>query len=523
MPNNSLANKRIAKNTLFLYIRMGVVMLIALYTTRAVLRALGVEDYGVYNVVCGFVAMFGVFNTCFSTSINRYYNYELGQKTESGIRRVYNTAVIIQLFLAILVVLLVELVGGWYINNKMVIPPDRLVTAKWIFQFSMISMFLTIMQAPYSAAVMAYERMDYYAFVSIFDALIKLGFVIMLQYIGGDRLLIYGVLSCIVAASNFLLYFIYCILKFNDIKLQKGIDKPLLKSMMSFAGWSILDPISYMARDQGTNMVLNSFFGPVVNAAQGIAYQIAAAVDSFGGSFSTAFRPQIIQSYSEGQYSRTKNLMFSMSKISFVLHAMLIVPIILEIDLILNLWLGPDFPSYAGGFTCLILVIKTIGSLNSPISQVVSATGNIRKIKLLSAIVISSVVPVAILLFKCGLEPIFAYLALLVLTIINQIGCVIILQQVFPYVTTKEYLSNIIFPCIIHSMLLVVLPLMIKILCPQSIWSLLLVCLMSVVGTFISSYFIILNRIEKDILKKFLGDFVNKNKCTNNQDVIKSK
>lgn len=508
MSDNSSANKRIARNTLFLYIRMGIVMLISLYTTRVVLRVLGVEDYGIYNVVCGFVAMFGVFNTCFSTSINRFYNYELGQKTGDGIKRVYNTAVVIQLFLAVLVVVLVEVVGVWYINNKMVIPPERLSTAKWIFQFSMISMFLTIMQAPYSAAVMAYERMDYFAFVSIFDAFIKLGFIIFLQYVSGDKLLIYGILMCIVAITNFLLYFVYCRIKFSDIRLQKGLDKPLLKSMMSFAGWSILDPISYMARDQGTNMVLNLFFGPVVNAAQGIAYQIAAAVDSFGGSFSTAFRPQIIQSYSEGQYSRTKNLMFSMSKIGFILHAMLVVPIILEINYILNLWLGPDYPSYAVGFTCLILVVKTIGALNSPISQVVSATGNIRKIKVFSAIVISSVVPIAILLFKCGLEPIYAYIALLGITMMNQTGCVIIMQQVFPYIRAKEYLKKIIVPCLVFAVLLSILPLLIKFSLAPSIWRLLLVCFMSVGSTIGLGYFIILNEVEKDLVKSFAVGFI---------------
>lgn len=268
--NHSENNKRIARNTLFLYIRMGVVMLIALYTTRVVLQVLGNEDYGVYNVVCGFVAMFGIFNTCFSTSINRFYNYEIGKNTDNGVRNVYNSAVLIQIVLAIVIVLIVEIIGSWYINYKMVLPVERLITAKWIFHFSMFSVFLTIMQAPYSAAVMAYEKMDYYALVSIIDAFVKLGFIIMLQFLSGDKLLIYGVLMCLVSLINFLMYFVYCRLNFSQIRLHHVKDKKMVKSMLSFAGWSSLDPAAYMARDQGINMVLNSFFGPVVNAAQGL-------------------------------------------------------------------------------------------------------------------------------------------------------------------------------------------------------------------------------------------------------------
>lgn len=508
--SNSESNKKIARNTLFLYLRMGVVMLIALYTTRVVLQVLGNEDYGVYNVVCGFVAMFGIFNLCFSTSINRFYNFEIGKKTENGVRTVYNSAVLIQIILAVAIVIIVEIVGGWYIGNKMVLPVERLTTAKWIFHFSMVSMFLTVMQAPYSAAVMAYERMDYYALVSVLDAVIKLGFVFLLQFVGGDKLLIYGTLMCIVSIINFLMYFIYCRIKFPQIRLHKGIDKKMIKSMLSFAGWSALDPAAYMARDQGTNMVLNVFFGPVVNAAQGIAYQVAAALDSFGGAFSTSFRPQIIQSYSEGQYSRTKNLMFSMSKICYMLHIMLSVPIIIEINYILQLWLGEGFPSYAAPFACLILCVKSIGALNSPISIVVSATGNIRKIKVFSAIVIASVVPIAIVLFKLGLAPTYAYIALLLLTVINQTGCVIILNQVFPYFKPSDYIKNLILPLVLLTASIILLPLVVALFMPPSFLRLFLVCLFSAVGTALIGYFVVLNSAERSMMQDYYKVFLNK-------------
>lgn len=508
--DNTASNKRIARNTLFLYFRMGIVMLIALYTTRVVLRVLGNEDFGVYNVVCGFVAMFGVFNHCFSTSINRFYNYELGKKSESGVRNVYSSSVLIQMVLAILIVFIVEVVGIWYINNKMVLPDHRLTVANWIFQFSMISMFLTIMQSPYSAAVLAFERMDYYAIVSITDAFIKLGFIIILQFVGEDKLLIYGFLMCLISLINFLMYFIYCRTTFPELRLQKTIDAAMVKSILSFSGWSILDPASYMARDQGTNMVLNSFFGPIVNAAQGIAYQIASAVDNFSGSFTTAFRPQIIQSYSEGIYSRTKNLMFSMSKISYILQAMFVVPIILEVNYLLNLWLGDGYPVYASSITCIILSVKSIGTLNTPISNVVTATGKIRRIKVFSAIIISSVVPISILLFKIGFSPVFAYVALFVLTIINQVGCVVILSQVFPYISPKEYVNNIALPLLFHTLCIVILPIVICFFFPSSLIRFFVVCFMSVLGTVLSGYFVVLNSIEKKMLRGFASSILHK-------------
>ena len=407
------------------------------------------------------------------------------------------------LILALSIVLITEIVGSWYIENKMILPEGRLTVVRWIFHFSMISMFITVLQAPYSAAVLAYEKMDYYAVVSIVDALVKLVFVILLPLIGGDKLLIYGILMCIISIINFLMYFIYCKMTFPEIRYQRGTDKKMVKSMLSFSGWSLLDPVTYTARDQGTNMVLNAFFGPVVNAAQGIAYQIASAVDNFSGSFTTAFRPQIIQSYSEGQYSRTKNLMFSMSKIGYLLQLMLVAPIIIDVDYILQLWLGEGFPSYASSFVCVILLIKSIGTLHTPISNVVSATGNIRKIKVFSAIVIASVVPIAIVMFKLGQSPIFAYIALLFLTVINQVGCVFILNQVCPFIETTDYVKTLVIPLIVHSLLIVVLPFAIWFLLPSSICRLIIICILTVVGTILSGYFVVLNPVERTMIREF--------------------
>ena len=507
--SSSDGNKRIAVNTCFLYIRMCVVMLISLYTTRVVFRVLGTEDYGIYNVVCAFVAMFGIFNTCFSASISRFYNYEIGQKQEYRVKIVYNTSLLIQLLLALLVVLIVELIGSWYIDNVMFLPVERLSTAKWVFHFAVISMFLTIVQAPYSALIMAYEKMSFYAFVSMFDAFIRLFFIFILQYVNGDKLYIYGILMFLISVFNFALYFSYCKIRFPVIRLCRFIDKAMLRSMLSFAGWNLLDPIAYMARDQGTNMVFNSYVGPVANAAQGIAYQITNAVGGFSKNFSVSFIPQIIQSYSEKQYNRTKTLMLGMSKICYMLHIMIVIPLILEIQYVLNLWLGNDVPIYTSSFACIILCITSVSLLNTPISTVASATGHIRKIKVFSAIVISSIVPISIILFELGFPPLLIYIVLFGITLINQFGSVVILHRLFPYINPIEYVKLLVWPIFIYTICVFLLPFLINFMFPPSIWRLLFVILSSIVCAFCFGYIIVLDKAEKEwlknqLLKKFI-------------------
>ena len=234
--NSTSANKRIAKNSLFLSIRMVIVLVISLYTTRIVLKVLGVEDYGVYNVVCGFVSMFAFLNTSMSNGIQRFFNYEYGKNGEEGANRVYCTAVIIQAILALIIVILTESFGLWYLHNKMVIPDDRMFAAEWIFQLSILSFIFIIMQAPYTAAVMAHERMDFYAVINVFDAILKLGIVFLLPYVSIDVLIMYGILMTGISVVNFILYYIYCKKQFSEIKFRRTKGNSLFKSMLGFSG-----------------------------------------------------------------------------------------------------------------------------------------------------------------------------------------------------------------------------------------------------------------------------------------------
>lgn len=497
MSDNSSSNKRIAKNTAFLYIRMAVIMIVALYTTRVVLRVLGVVDYGIYNVVCGFVSMFQVFNTCLNTGANRFYNYAIGKNEIGGVRRVFNAALAIQIILVIIVVLLIEAVGLWYLNNKMSIPAERLVVANWIFQFSVLSMVMLIMQTPYSAVVLSYERMDYYALVSIVDVLLKLGFVILLQFVSYDRLLFYGLLMIVVSIVNFLMYYLYCKRNFEEIKIDFHVDKKTFKELFSFSAWSLLDPITLMAKGQGSNMVLNFYFGPIVNAAYGIANQVSSAVDTFTQNLAVAFRPQIIQSYSCGDYNRTKNLMYSMSKINYMLHLMLIIPVILELRFLLNIWLGTDYPEVTISFASLVMVIATINCLHAPISTVMVATGKIKTIKIVSLIIISSVIPISIVCFMAGLPSVTTFIILLVLTLLNISACAVIMCKTFNAITLPEYLKSVIIPCIIYSLLVVILPIIISIIMLPSWYRLILLCIVTLISAITVGYTFVLNKDEK--------------------------
>lgn len=504
MSNHTADNKRIAKNTLFLYIRMGVVMIIGLYTTRVILRVLGVEDYGIYNVVGGFVTMFGVLNTTLTSSINRFYNFELGKPDNGDITSVYNVAIRIQLLTALILLVLIESIGFWYVNTIMVIPHERLVVANWLFQFSVCSMLIIVLQAPYGAAVLAHEKMDFFALVSIVDAVLKLLICFLIHYYGEDKLFTYGLLMLGIAVFNFFMYFFYSRIRFKRLRLKIKSDKELFKSMLSFSGWSILNPIAYTARGQGCNMVLNYFWGPVLNAAYGIANQIAGAVDQMSSNFSVSFRPQIIQSYSSGEYARTKRLMFSMSKILFSLQAVFTIPIIFEVENLLTLWLGKEStPNYAPSLVCWILIIKWINCLNPPITNVMSATGYVKRINIYTACVVVCILPISIILLTCGFSPTSMYKAMLILTLINQYAGLRILCKTFTEVSMKEYFNNIVVPCLLLAIASIMLPALSCYAFNPSFGRVLITCGLSVVSVALSLLFF-LNREEKRLVKSIV-------------------
>ncbi len=511
MADNSSKNKRIAKNTIFLYIRMIVVLLVGLYTSRVVLNVLGVEDYGVYNVVGGFVSLFAFLNATLSASLQRFYNYEGSCKGENGYTNVYSLGIRVHAILAISVLAILETFGIWYINNVMVLPEGRLSAAHYLFQFSITSMLMVIMKIPFSAIIIAKEKMNFYAVVSIIEALLRLGIALILPFVNGDKLIIYGLLYLGVSTFDFILNVVYAKTNFKFLHLLKNIDKSLLKEILSFSGWNLFGTVIFMLKGQGVNLLLNAFFGTVVNAARGVAFQVNSAIMGFSSNISISFRPQLISSYAEGNKNRAFNLFMSQSKICYCLVLMLITPVIIEINPILHLWLGSAVPEYTDIFTALVLIDAMICTLNAPVTQIVHATGNIKLYQILSSVVNIFLLPICWLFLYMGYDAWTVFLITIIVSIINQSVCLIAMHQVFRY-DYKEYLRYIILPCLVLTIIVPIIPYVISHYMNESIWRIILVGVSSIVITVTLLYVFFLTNSEKNLVKKYVSKIKKNNK-----------
>lgn len=510
MATNTVANQRIAKNSILLSIRLVVVLCISLYTTRAVLSALGVIDYGVYNVVCGFVSMFTFLNTSLTNGIQRFYNFEMGKNGEEGVKRVYNTALLIQVLLALAVIVFAETFGTWYLENKMVIPDEKMSAARWIFQFSIIGFIFIIMNVPYSAAIMAYEKMDYFAFMGVLVAVLKLSIALALPLFSGDRLIIYGLLLLFIHILCFFLYFAYAKIKFPSIKIKRDKDKGLFKSILTFSGWNVVGSFALMMQTQGMNLVLNLFFGPVVNAARGIAAQVTAALLGFVGNVGTAIRPQIVQSYAIGDYRRTMNLSFVFSRLSTCLFFIISLPICLEINFVLNLWLGPDnVPDHTATFVFIVILISYISNLNSAVSYVVHASGQMKTFQIVTSIILLSVVPVAYFVLWAGATAEFALTISFFITCLNQFASLLVLKRIISY-DLFDYLKEVIWPFIKVLVVSIPLPLLLHFVMDPGWMRTVIVFATSVACSAAATYFMALREDEKKLLGSYLLKIIKK-------------
>ena len=509
MSNNTSNNTRLAKNTLFLYLRMFIVLVVSLYTSREVLHVLGVEDYGIYNVVAGFVSLFGFLNTTLASSIQRYYNYEGTKNGSRGYNKVYSTSIQIQFLLSIIILLLLESFGVWYVNHVMKVPLGRLTAANWVFQCSILSMVFVLFQIPYSGLVMAMERMDFYAIVSIIDVFLRLAIIILLPHLDGDLLILYGVLSLAISVLNFGLYYGYIRFIFKDLSLKFVFYRDLFRDMVSFSVWNLVGTFSFMLKGQGLNVLLNAFWGPIVNAARGIAFQINSAIASFSGSISLSFRPQIVNSYANGEIQRTVKLMFSESKICFSLIATLIVPAILEIDLLLHLWLGNVIPENSQVFSVLVLIDLLICTLNTPCTQMVMATGYIKSFQIASSIVNLCLLPACFILLKIGLNPNSVFIATIVFSVVNQTVCLYFTNKQVGF-GLRNYMKRVLTPCLLYIAFLPIVPLIISIKYPDSIGRFIVIIVLDIIISSVLFYRFVLDKEERVVLWRIVSKKIKK-------------
>ena len=411
-------NKRIAKNTLFLYFRMLFMMVVSLYTSRVILNALGVEDFGIYNVVGGVVAMFSVISGSLSAAISRFITYELGKGDQSKLNKIFSASVTIQLLLSLIIVVLIESVGVWFLNAKMTIPVERMTAANWVLQFSIITFVINLISVPYNAAIIAHERMSAFAYISILEAVCKLAIAFLIMVSPMDKLIFYAILMCAVSIIVRFTYGHYCKKHFTECTYHFHWDKEILVKMFGFAGWNFIGSVAGILRGQGINILLNLFFSPIVNAAQGIAVQVNNALCNFSNNFLTAINPQIIKSYSQKDLDRAYELVLYASRFAFLLLLVLSSPIICDTEVILKLWLK-NVPDYAPVFVRLSLILAICDALSLPLVTLQQATGKLRNYQMVVGVLHMLNFPISLLFLYLNFEPNIVYYIAIALSVIS--------------------------------------------------------------------------------------------------------
>lgn len=377
MSQTSENNKRIVKNTMYLYMRMFVILFVSLYTSRVILQVLGVSDYGTYNIIAGVVVLFSFINGALTSATQRFLNFYIGRHDEEKTHDVFCMSMNIYIVLSVLFLILAETAGLWFINTQFNIPAGRMEAANWVYQFTVFSFMLNLTRIPYNATLIAYEKMDFYAYLSLFDVILKLAIVYLLYISPIDKLIAYGFLFMLTDVIDNLIYRIYCKRKFIIAKYQWMWEKDMFKKLLSFSSWSLLGNAASVFVQQGLNILVNIFYGVTLNAALGIANQVAGKVTQFFSNFQTAFNPQIVKYYAEGRRVDFFNLIYRSSRLSYYLMLIVSFPLMLKIDAILNIWLV-DVPEYTGIFCQLILIYYLIEALTGPLWMSVQATGNIK-------------------------------------------------------------------------------------------------------------------------------------------------
>lgn len=492
--------KRIAKNTLVLYVRTLLTMLVSLYTSRVILNTLGVSDFGIINVVGGVVGMFSVISGSLSSSISRFITFELGHGDINKLKRIFSTSVNIQIGISLIIVVLAECIGVWFVNHKLNIPEGRLVAANWVFQCSLLSFVIGLISVPYNACIIAHERMSVFAYISILETILKLLIVYMLFISPYDKLISYSILFVIVAIIIRLIYGWYCHNHFAESHYKFIYDRPLIKEMSGFAGWSFFGNGAYMLNTQGVDMLINIFFGVTLNAAKGVASQVQNAVMQFVGNFTVALNPQITKSYASGDREYMNKLVCRGARFSYFLLLIFTVPIVCEADYILHLWLK-TVPEYAPIFLRLMLFGTLMTLLGNTMLTAISATGKIRKYQLAVTIVGCFVFPLTWLAFRMGLPPETTYYIYIVIYFLLVFVRLYIAKGLLNF-PVQLYLFDVVFRVVIVSVVAFILPLIVIRYLEPGFLRLCISCIVGLCSSLLTINICGLEKSEREMLYK---------------------
>ena len=506
--SNVSSNSRIAKNTLLLYIRQFLVLAISLYTSRLVLATLGITDYGIYNVVGSVVTMFVFIRSAMGNATNRYIAYAIGKGEESDLKRVFSTCLYVHIILALIIVFLTESVGLWLLYNKLEIPADRMTAAFWVMQFSIITCAIGVLCVPYDAEIIAHEKMEAFAFLSILDVTLKLLLVFLLKVIPYDRLVFYGLFLLLVQLIDRVIYGSYCVRKFPETRNAKQKDPALIKEMFGFAGWNLIGNMASIVCAPVINIFLNVFFGPVVNAARGVAVQVQSAVRGFISNFQIAVIPQITKSYAAGSLERMRTLIISSSKLSFYLFFFMALPLLLEANQILSLWLV-EVPDHSVSFLRLVFLVMLVETWETPLHTANLATGKIKVFQTAKGISLLMTLPLSYLVLKLGVKAEIVFIVQFLVTIISLLIQLFIIRPLIG-LSLRRYFVEVFGRSFFVTVVASIIPVFAFLHLNNSFISMILVIFISVVSVAVAVYLLGLNPSEKEFVTEGLKKFTNK-------------
>lgn len=494
--------KRIAKNAVVLYVRMIVTLVITLFTSRIVLKALGFDDYGLYNVIGGVVTLFAFLRSSMSSSTQRFLAYEMGSGTAESLRRVFSVCLTTHILLAFVLLVLAETIGLWFLNTHINIPTGREKVANWIYQFAVLSLCMNMVSLPYDADIVSNERMGYFAFLSILDAVLKLIISYVVMYFKGDHLILYGTLMMGISAMDLFLNWIYCRIKFAETRYCFYWNKEMFLRIFSFSGWTIYGQLAVVGSNQGTNILVNIFHNVTANAAMGIGHQVNSALTGLVSNFQTAFKPQITKSYASGDYEYLTSLTNYASKISFFLLFIVSLPIMLNIDWALHLWLG-RVPAHAGELCIVFIVASLCNAVSAPLWMNIFATGRVKNYQLgLSVAYVAELITVYVL-FRIGCSLVTGVTMKAVLNFIVIFVRIYYTHKTQPQFSLAGYSRQVLFPVFCAALLTFLASLPVAYMVNDDLIRLLITPLITLISLALA-YFVGLNKMEQKSLRNLI-------------------
>lgn len=489
------AKKRVFRNTLMLYFRQILVLLVGLYSVRIVLNELGATDYGIYQVVAGIVTMFSFLSTAMASATQRFYSFRLGRNDFEGLKDVFCVVLEIYILLILVVVVLAETVGLWFVKTKLVFPDGRLFASVSVYQFAVLTFVFTLFSTPFMALIIAHEDMSVYSYVSVAEAVLKLAVVFVLKFLLFDKLILYGILLACVSFAMSAIYFMYCVVNYRETKLYLVCDKSIFLEILSFCGWCLFGTGASIAKNQITNVLLNLHFGPTVNAARGIALNVNSAIIGFSNNFNMAVRPQIIKKYSAGDKEETFTLVYQSSKLSFLLLFVFMLPFYLEMETVLSVWLKNP-PDMTISFTRLILIEIVFDAFSYPLQSLSQAAGKMKLYQSVVGGVLLLNLPFAYFVLQNGFDA-YAVQYIAILIAIFAFVLRIFINSLLTGLSVKTYFIKILFPCLTAGLMAAVIPVVLHAVLGDALVRLLSVSCVSVLSVVFFGLFVCLNKNER--------------------------